>query len=63
MEVVELARAGAIHAEVQRLSLDDAVEGYRRLERGEVIGRAVVVPTGDAAQPVSAASSSANAPT
>lgn len=43
-EVVALARAGAIHTEVQRFALDDAVEGYRRLARGEVVGRAVVVP-------------------
>jgi propanol-preferring alcohol dehydrogenase len=41
-EVVALARSGAIHAEAERLTLDDAVEGYRRLQRGEVVGRAVV---------------------
>ena len=44
VEVVALARAGAIHTEVERLTLDDAVEGYRRLQRGEVVGRAVVAP-------------------
>jgi len=49
VEVVALARDGAIHAEVQRLALEDAVEGYRRLRCGEVVGRAVVVPSGDAA--------------
>jgi propanol-preferring alcohol dehydrogenase len=43
-EVVELARAGAISLEVERLRLDDALEGYRRLRAGEVVGRAVVVP-------------------
>jgi len=43
-EVVALARAGAIHTEAQRLTLDDALEGYRRLQRGDVVGRAVAVP-------------------
>jgi alcohol dehydrogenase, propanol-preferring len=43
-EVVALARAGAIHTEVQRLTLDEAVAGYGRLRRGEIVGRAVVVP-------------------
>src|SRR4051812_27647481 len=44
VEVVALARSGAIHIETERLSLDDAVDGYRRLRRGEVTGRAVVSP-------------------
>ena len=43
-EVVALARAGALEIEVERLRLEDAIEGYRRLGRGEVTGRAVVVP-------------------
>jgi propanol-preferring alcohol dehydrogenase len=43
-EVVALARAGAIEIEVEALSLDDAVDGYRRLRNGEILGRAVVVP-------------------
>jgi propanol-preferring alcohol dehydrogenase len=43
-EVVALARAGAIHTEVQRLDLDETLDGYRRLQRGEVVGRAVAVP-------------------
>ena len=43
-EVVELARAGAIQIEVERLSLDDALDGYRRLRESSVVGRAVVVP-------------------
>jgi propanol-preferring alcohol dehydrogenase len=43
-EVVSLARSGAIEAGVERLRLDDAVEGYRRLRAGAVAGRAVVVP-------------------
>ena len=44
VEVVALARSGAIHIETEQLSLDEAVEGYRRLRRGEVTGRAVVSP-------------------
>jgi propanol-preferring alcohol dehydrogenase len=42
-EVVALAAAGRIEIEVERLALEDTVEGYRRLRRGEVAGRAVVV--------------------
>ncbi len=44
VEVVALARSGAIHTEVERLTLDQAVDGYRRLEAGEIVGRAVVDP-------------------
>src|SRR4051794_21514625 len=43
-EVVALARAGAIDSEVQRLSLDETLDGYRALQRGEIVGRAVAVP-------------------
>jgi len=43
-EVVELARTGVIQVEVERLSLDGALDGYRRLREGAVVGRAVVVP-------------------
>jgi propanol-preferring alcohol dehydrogenase len=43
-EVVSLARAGVLEVEVERLPLDDALEGYRRLRAGSVVGRAVVVP-------------------
>jgi len=45
-EVVALGRSGAIRTEVDRYSLDEAIEGYRRLRRGEVVGRAVVTPSG-----------------
>jgi propanol-preferring alcohol dehydrogenase len=45
VEVVALARAGEVHTEIERHPLDKAVEGYRRLRRGEVIGRAVVSPS------------------
>ena len=44
VEVVALARRGAIRTEAHRLALEDAVEGYRRLRRGEIQGRAVVTP-------------------
>jgi propanol-preferring alcohol dehydrogenase len=44
VEVVALAQSGAIHIEIERLSLDEALDGYRRLRRGEVTGRAVVSP-------------------
>ena len=43
-EVVALARAGVLEIETERLGLDEAVEGYRRLRDGSVVGRAVVVP-------------------
>jgi propanol-preferring alcohol dehydrogenase len=45
VEVVALARSGAIRTEAERLRLEDAIDGYHRLSRGEVRGRAVVVPT------------------
>lgn len=44
MEVLDLARAGAIHVEVERFTLDEAPEAYRRLHEGTIRGRAVVVP-------------------
>jgi propanol-preferring alcohol dehydrogenase len=43
-DVVALARAGALEIEVERLSLDQAIDGYRRLREGDVVGRAVVIP-------------------
>ena len=44
-EVVALARAGAIHSEGDVYALDDAVSAYGKLRHGDVLGRAVVVPT------------------
>jgi propanol-preferring alcohol dehydrogenase len=44
MEVLDLARAGAVHVEVEKYTLDDAPEAYRRLHEGAARGRAVVVP-------------------
>ncbi|ASU57857.1 NAD(P)-dependent alcohol dehydrogenase [Nocardiopsis dassonvillei] len=43
-EVVDMYKAGQIRPEVERFDLGDALEAYRRLEAGEVFGRAVVVP-------------------
>jgi propanol-preferring alcohol dehydrogenase len=43
-EVVALARSGALEIPVERLTLDETLEGYRRLHDGDVDGRAVVVP-------------------
>jgi propanol-preferring alcohol dehydrogenase len=44
MEVLDLARTGAVHVEVEKYTLDEAPEAYRRLHEGAVRGRAVVVP-------------------
>jgi alcohol dehydrogenase, propanol-preferring len=43
-EVVALARSGAIRTEVERFPLEEAVGAYRKLARGEIRGRAVVIP-------------------
>jgi propanol-preferring alcohol dehydrogenase len=45
-EVVALAERGRIRAQVQRLSLDEAPQGYDALAAGTIEGRAVVVPGG-----------------
>ena len=42
--VVALARSGRLHVEVEQHPLDDGVAAFERLERGEVAGRAVLVP-------------------
>lgn len=44
MDVLELARAGAIRAHVERFGLADVAEAYRRLREGTLAGRAVIVP-------------------
>lgn len=44
VEVLELAEAGRIHADVHRVGLTDAVDAYARLRSGSVTGRVVVVP-------------------
>jgi propanol-preferring alcohol dehydrogenase len=45
IEVLDLARSGALSVHVERYGIDDAVEAYARLHHGEVRGRAVVVPS------------------
>ncbi|HEY7509262.1 MAG TPA: NAD(P)-dependent alcohol dehydrogenase [Vicinamibacteria bacterium] len=44
IELVALAHAGRIRLEVETFPLDRAAEAYERLRRGEIRGRAVVVP-------------------
>jgi propanol-preferring alcohol dehydrogenase len=44
IEVLELARRGQIHVEVQRFSLEEAPHAYELLHDGKIRGRAVVVP-------------------
>jgi propanol-preferring alcohol dehydrogenase len=43
-EVVALARAGGIRSEAAVFGIEDVVAAYDKLNRGEVLGRAVVVP-------------------
>ena len=45
MEVIELAAAGRIRAEVERFSLADAPNAYAAMAAGHLAGRAVVVPS------------------
>lgn len=44
IEVLDLARTGAVGVHVERYGFDGAVEAYRKLHAGTVRGRAVVVP-------------------
>jgi propanol-preferring alcohol dehydrogenase len=43
-DVVALARAGAVHVEVERVRLAEVPAAYKRLESGAVRGRLVAVP-------------------
>ncbi|HET8928589.1 MAG TPA: NAD(P)-dependent alcohol dehydrogenase [Microbacterium sp.] len=45
-EVAALYRAGQIVPDVDYFAMDDALEVYRKLEAGEISGRAVVTPNG-----------------
>ena len=45
-EVAALYRAGKLKPEVQRFTMDNALEAYRKLQAGEISGRAVVMPHG-----------------
>lgn len=44
MEVIALAQADRIHAEVETFPLDQAVQVYRKLRDGQIRGRAVLRP-------------------
>lgn len=44
MEVVQLAKRGAIEIHVEKYSLDQAPEAYDKLHAGKIRGRAVIVP-------------------
>ncbi|GAA4823560.1 NAD(P)-dependent alcohol dehydrogenase [Streptomyces ziwulingensis] len=46
MEVLALARAGAVSVHTETYSLDDAPLAYARLHEGKVNGRAVILPNG-----------------
>jgi D-arabinose 1-dehydrogenase-like Zn-dependent alcohol dehydrogenase len=43
-DVTAMYRAGQIHPEIERFTMDGALDAYRKLEAGEVNGRAVVTP-------------------
>lgn len=43
-EVVAMYRAGQIVPDIERFTMDNALEAYRKLESGQLSGRAVVVP-------------------
>jgi propanol-preferring alcohol dehydrogenase len=45
-EVLDLARAGKIHAHVERFPLERADEAYERMRDGSLNGRAVICPDG-----------------
>lgn len=44
VEIVELARTGAVTAEIEVFGLDDVLSAYELLRSGGIRGRAVVVP-------------------
>ncbi|RSS44010.1 NAD(P)-dependent alcohol dehydrogenase [Streptomyces sp. WAC08241] len=46
IEVLDLARAGAVDVHVETYALDDAPKAYERLHEGRVEGRAVILPNG-----------------
>ena len=45
IEVLDLAARGLLRPVVTTVALEDAVDAYRRMEAGAVLGRQVVVPT------------------
>ncbi|MFT4021914.1 MAG: NAD(P)-dependent alcohol dehydrogenase [Acinetobacter sp.] len=44
IEVVELARQKKIHIETETFPLDQAIEVYKKLENGQIKGRAILIP-------------------
>jgi propanol-preferring alcohol dehydrogenase len=46
VEVVALAEAGLIRAEIERFPLDAAPVAYERMAQGQLDGRAVIIPSG-----------------
>ncbi|MCD0476483.1 MULTISPECIES: hypothetical protein [unclassified Flavobacterium] len=44
MEVIGLALQKKIHIEIEKYSLDQALEVYDKLRKGQIKGRAVLVP-------------------
>ena len=46
MEVIAMARGRRIYAETTEFPLEQAVEGYDKLKRGQISGRAVLIPGG-----------------
>ncbi|MET7682547.1 NAD(P)-dependent alcohol dehydrogenase [Streptomyces sp. NPDC005423] len=46
VEVLALARSGAVSVHTQTFSLDEAPLAYERLHAGEITGRAVILPNG-----------------
>ncbi|WTW99772.1 NAD(P)-dependent alcohol dehydrogenase [Streptomycetaceae bacterium NBC_01309] len=46
IEVLNLARAGAVDVHVETYTLDEAPKAYERLHDGKVNGRAVILPNG-----------------
>jgi alcohol dehydrogenase, propanol-preferring len=46
IEVLDLARAGRIHAHVERFPLDRVEDAYTRMREGTLDGRAVICPRG-----------------
>jgi propanol-preferring alcohol dehydrogenase len=45
-EVLDLARVGRIHANVEHFSLEQAPDAYERMREGSLNGRAVIIPNG-----------------
>lgn len=43
-DVTAMYRAGQIRPDIERFAMADALEAYRRLEAGQLTGRAVVTP-------------------